>query len=522
MDKYLINILLPSLIFFFAFNLYEKAGRKKWEALIPGYNIWAAIKIIDRPWWWIILFLIPGINIMMFMIVVYRLYLSFGKYEQYKLKLPSIVAWIFYVLKYMLVTTFLAPYYLSKLNFDKKVKYEGPGGDEKYRKLMKKNKTREWTDAVVFAAVAATIIRWFFIEAYTIPTPSMEKSLLVGDFLFVSKINYGPRVPMTPVAFPFSHHTLPKTKLKSYVEWLKMDYTRLPGFQKIKNNDVVVFNYPDGDTVAFNKQNQSYYYLVRENGWKAVNKNKREYGKVIARPVDKRENYIKRCVGIAGDTLQVKNREVYINSKLNKLDDRGMYLYEIFLNNTGTFTKSMVKKLELASTDVYKGYGTYQLMFLTKDKAKIIKNYSFVDSIRIFDRGEDPKSTYPYWPKLHWTVDNYGPIYIPKAGDKITLDQKNYKIYERVIRVYENNPTLEWKEGKAYINGELADTYTFKMNYYWMMGDNRHNSADSRSWGFVPEDHIVGKALFIWLSMDKDKKGFFRSIRWNRFFMGIN
>jgi len=359
----------------------------------------------------------------------------------------------------------------------------------------KKSKTREWVDAIVFAVIAATLIRTFFIEAYVIPTPSMERSLLVGDFLFVSKINYGARIPMTPIAFPFAHHTMPLIGTKAYWDGWELPYYRLPGLQSIKRGDVVVFNYP-ADTIN-------------------------------NRPVDKRENYIKRCQGIAGDTLSVVDAQVYVNGKAapNPPGEEMEYSYQ----TTGEGLNPEI--LDELHVTTYEGH---EYPAMTQESANTMKGYSNVKNFMpattpkgvsedVFPRGNtsvlDPHVRIRV-PDYHWNVDNYGPIIIPKKGWTVKLDSLTFPIYERAIEVYENNK-LEVNNGAIFINGKQTDTYTFKMNYYWMMGDNRHDSEDSRYWGFVPEDHIVGKALFIWMSWD-DNASFFGKIRWSRLLNGIH
>ena len=356
----------------------------------------------------------------------------------------------------------------------------------------KKSATREWVDAIVFAVIAATLIRTFFIEAYVIPTPSMERSLLVGDFLFVSKVNYGARTPMTPIAFPFAHHTMPLTGTKAYWDGWELPYYRLPGFSNIKREDVVVFNYPQ-DTIN-------------------------------NRPVDKRENYIKRCQGIAGDTLSVVNGQVYVDGKA-AADPPGEQMEYTYRTTGEDLNPELLDELHVT---IYDGH---QYSSMTKNAANTIRGYSNVkDFMPVID---DPASgpVFPHdfpihvmltktIPDYHWKVDNFGPIIVPKKGWTVKLDSMTFPLYERAIEVYENNK-LEVRSGEIYINGVKTSTYTFKMNYYWMMGDNRHDSEDSRFWGFVPEDHIVGKALFVWMSWD-DNASFFHKIRWSRLFMGIH
>lgn len=383
----------------------------------------------------------------------------------------------------------------------------------------KKTRTREWVDAIVFAVVAATIIRVFFIEAYTIPTASMERSLLVGDFLFVSKVNYGARIPMTPIAFPFAHHTMPITGTKAYWEGVQWKFRRLPGLSDIKRNDVVVFNYPQGDTVALEQQDVDYYQMVRAEGWAAINS---RYT-IVSRPVDKRENYIKRCIGIAGDTISMSNGLVSVNGKPEKLKNTGQISYEVVFK-TPDINPDVFEELgfnisdDIRSTmtpNVYTFNGTAEMM-------NEVKKLDFVQSVKEFTApaSERESDIFPYDKNRNWNVDNFGPIIIPKRGWTVKLDSVTMPLYERSIRIYEGNK-LEKSSNGWLINGKPADSYTFKMDYYWMMGDNRHRSADSRYWGFVPEDHIVGKALFIWMSYDTNGS-FLHKIRWNRLLRGIH
>ncbi len=360
----------------------------------------------------------------------------------------------------------------------------------------KKTATREWVDAIVFAVIAATLIRTFFIEAYVIPTPSMERSLLVGDFLFVSKVNYGPRTPMTPIAFPFAHHTMPVIGTKAYWDGLELPYYRLPGFSEVKKNDVVVFNYPQ-DTIN-------------------------------NRPVDKRENYIKRCQGTPGDTLSVVDGQVYVNRKAmpNPPGEEMEYSYK---TTSEDINPQILDELNVTT------YEGHQYPAMTKESADVLKGYSNVKSFTevISPKGKSDQSNavFPHYYPIHvmltpqipdykWSLDNFGPIIIPKKGWTVKLDSMTFPLYERCIEVYENNK-VQVAGKDILINGKKTDTYTFKMDYYWMMGDNRHDSEDSRFWGFVPIDHIVGKALFIWMSWD-DNASFFGKIRWSRLFRGIH
>jgi signal peptidase I len=391
----------------------------------------------------------------------------------------------------------------------------------KKKGVEKQTKVVEWIDAIIFAVIAATFIRTFFFEAYTIPTSSMEKSLLVGDYLFVSKAAYGPRKPNTPLSFPFVHHSLPFTNntVKSFIEVWERPYMRMKGYRKIKNNDVVVFNFPEGDTVCIENQAPSYYQLCRDLGRSEV----WQRYTVIHRPVDKCENYIKRCVGISGDSLQVIDGQLYINGKPQVKAGEVQYRYVILTDGTQINPKAL-QKLGVSVDDYKQGYiqPGYYVLPLTESVAKRISTFNFVRKVEKTNAGNRDGSKYifPHDSRYKWNEDNFGPIWIPKKGVKIALNLDNLPLYKRVIGHYEHNK-LEVKDSTIYINNKPADSYTFKMNYYWMMGDNRHNSLDSRFWGYVPEDHVVGRASLVWLSIDKDLS-FPKNIRFRRMFKTIN
>ncbi len=377
----------------------------------------------------------------------------------------------------------------------------------------------EWVDALIFAIIAASFIRLFFIEAFTIPTSSMEKTLLVGDYLFVSKVSYGPKLPNTPISFPFAHHTLPfTTQTKSFVTWIQNPYRRMAGLGQIKHNDIVVFNFPEGDTVVLQHQDMSYYEMRRELGRQRI---WQEFD-VTYRPVDKRENYIKRCIGLPGDSIRIKSGQVYVNGQLqDKMPDM-QYKYIVITDSAELNTKSL-QKMGMSIEDIERSRLTPNTYIypLTEKMRDEISRLPIVHSLNKFERPDGDRAEYifPHNEGYNWNEDNFGPIQIPAKGMKIALTTKNLPIYHRAIETYEGN-TVEVNDSTIKINGQIATEYTFKMNYYWMMGDSRHNSQDSRYWGFVPEDHVVGKAVFIWFSWDKDKS-FFTAIRWNRLFQTI-
>lgn len=401
----------------------------------------------------------------------------------------------------------------------------------------------DWIDDIIFALVAVYFINLFIFQNYQIPSSSLEKSLLVGDYLFVSKVSYGPRVPNTPLSFPLVQNTLPILNCKSYLDWPSWDYKRVAGLGQIQRNDIVVFNFPAGDTVATLQQNPDYYTLVQMYGREAVHMNKQSFGDIIYRPVDKRENYVKRCVGLPGDSLSIRNNQVYINGKAAQ-NPKNMQL-NYFVETETPLTETMFRNWGV-SRDDYMPYGqpctvtdpetlsflgfqpnangAYNLVYrfpMTEAMVAQVKKLPSVKKVIVEPEIIGGTMYYPVDYDNGWTRDNYGPIWIPKRGATIELTPENLALYRRCIKNYEHNE-LEEKDGVVYINGEKATTYTFQYDYYWMMGDNRHNSADSRSWGFVPEDHIVGKPIMIWLSLDKDRSLFDGGIRWNRLFRWVD
>ncbi|MDR0421834.1 MAG: S26 family signal peptidase [Proteiniphilum sp.] len=415
-------------------------------------------------------------------------------------------------------------------------------------------KTMEWVDAILFALIAVYFINTFFIQNYQIPSSSLEKSLLVGDFLAVSKLSFGPRAPITPLSFPLAQHTMPLVGGKSYIEKPQWKYRRLKGLGKVKRNDIVVFNFPAGDTVALNLQASDFYLLSKYNplGSAGVRSDRRTYGKIVYRPVDRRENYVKRCIGLPGETIALKNDSVFIDGVFLPHPRLSQHDYMIHTDGTviaaDVFSELGVNKADYVVRDNYGqpvprsqdltgadslsmiGIGLYprsgnngRVYFnipLTAEMVAQLKTRPFVwDVIR---EKEQPGQNY-YYPLSYdtgWTRDTFGPLWIPKKGETIVFDSDvafKAAAYERCIRNYEGND-FALRDGKVYINGAVADAYTFKFDYYFMMGDNRHNSADSRVWGFVPEDHVVGQPVLVWLSLEKDNGWFSGKIRWRRLF----
>ncbi len=487
----------------FAIGIFDKAGRKRWEAFIPYYNLYILLQIIKKPWWWMILLFVPFLNVFMYMLILVEIAKCFNKFALWEQFVAVVVPII----------------YLPILGFSKNEKYIDP----KDRVKRKKSFTREWVDAIIFAVVAATIIRTFLLEAYTIPTSSMEKSLLVGDYLFVSKITYGPKSPNTPLSFPFVHHTLPlTTSTKSYLEWITLPYHRFAGLKDVEHNDAVVFNYPAGDTVSTRFQsNVSYYKLVKEYGRKRVWTDKRNFGDIVVRPVDKRENYVKRCIGLPGDTLTIVDRQVYIDGKKAENPEKLQYQYSVVTNGSSINPKILD---EYDITETFRSNKPGEFIFMmTEEASDAIASLPIVKSVTVSNdsAGVWNADIFPNSKDYPWNRDNFGPLYIPAKGVPINLTIENLPIYDRLIKTYEGND-LVVSGNDIIINGEKTNSYTPIYDYYWMMGDNRHNSADSRYWGFVPEDHIVGRPEFIWLSLDKNKSWFNGKIRWNRLFSSVH
>ena len=529
-EWFLFFLIIQVLHFLGTWKLYVKAGRKAWEAAIPIYNGIILMQIINRPKWWILLLFIPVINLLMFPIIWIETVRTFGFYK----KLDSLLA---------IVTL---GFYIFYINYATDTKYNAG------RSLKPRSEFGEWVSSITFAIIAATIVHTYFMQPFTIPTSSLEKSLLVGDYLFVSKFHYGARVPSTAVALPMVHDSIPFTKSASYFKKPQLPYTRLPGLQNIKNNDIVCFNWP-ADTLA--------------TMWGDTS------GKFTYKPVDKKTNYVKRSVGIAGDSLELRNGYVYINGKKNELPDRAKiqfyYTYEaktpIDANNyprflikkerTGVYSilseywnnakvQEAIKKngnlSKMSSDSLYtevagginpdfarrlkmESVANKININLTEDEAIRLRKLTQTVAVTKLNFDAD-NAIFPHIASNKWSQDNFGPIYIPKAGATVKIDAASLPYYKQIIKNYENND-LAVVGDAIFINGEKADSYTFKQDYYWLMGDNRHNSLDARYWGYVPFDHVLGKPVMIWWSWDANAASFgekIKSIRWDRMFTTVH
>ncbi|WGH75555.1 signal peptidase I [Tenacibaculum tangerinum] len=489
-EWFLFFVLIQIIHFLGTWKLYKRAGRKAWEAAVPIYNAVVLMQIINRPKWWVILLFIPIVNLLMFPIVWVETCRSFG-FNKRPDTILAIVTLGFYIFYINYFTD--APYIEN-------------------RSLQPRSTLGEWVSSIAFAIIAATLVHTYFMQPYTIPTSSLEKTLLVGDYLFVSKFHYGARVPMTTVAAPMAHDTIPLVGTKSFLSddknkdgllnKLSLPYMRIPGFQKIKRNDIVVFSWP-ADTLAL---------MWGDNS-----------GKPTYKPIDKRTNYVKRAVGVPGDSLEVRDGYVFINGKRTVLPDRAKPQWLHIVDTNGEkFSEGAVKRYNIREWGMQ---GDKYVLNLTDEEAALIAKNPIVKSIEknLTPKGNFDKSIFPHDPRYLWSNDNFGPIYIPKKGATVALNSKTIPFYEQIIRRYENN-NLTIFEDDIYINGEKAKEYTFKQDYYWMMGDNRQRSLDARSWGYVPFDHVVGKPVMIWLSWDPNAPNFMAklgSIRWDRMFTTV-
>lgn len=511
--------------------LFPKAGVPAIKGLIPGINFIEVCRLIGKPDWWAALLLVPIVGFFIFAEMVVRLVRSFGKYK----------------LRHSAGAVAYAPASLAWLAMDKESKYQGPivqaeeeysskieaarkaGKKRELEKLVKNNPfkkspLREWIESIFFAVFAAAFIRMFLIEAYVIPTPSMEGSLLVGDFLFVSKSSYGIRTPMTVAMFPLLHNRLPFFNRESYLKKPSLPYKRLPAIRNIKNNDPIVFNWPVGDSVyitdrrsyTVNQINLDRSIIQRDGQLRKLVKNK-DY---VVRPLDKKDHYIKRCIAIPGDSLQIINKQVYINGVPAENPSNLQYGYSVQFSRSTNMNR-IFKKLNIYEKDLLFAPTSANAvgLYLSEGMIAEIKKQDPSATFKVYEPKpvNGSRRDFPHDPKNYpgWTVDNFGPVWIPKKGTTIDINLNNISMYKRIIDTYEHND-LAINKGVISINGSPTTTYTFKQDYYWAMGDNRHNSEDSRSWGYVPHDHIVGKPLFIWFSTNNGNIG--QGIRWNRIF----
>ncbi len=480
--------LIQVIHFLGTWKLYKKAGRKPWEALIPVYNAVVLMKTINRPWWWTILLFVPIVNLIMFPVIWVETARSFGKHK--------------------VIDTWLAVlslgFYLYYLNYAAEVNYIED------RSLKPRTEVGEWVSSILFAVVAATIVHTYFVQPFTIPTSSLEKTLLVGDFLFVSKLNYGARTPQTTVAFPMVHDTIPIANIKSYTNWPQLPYFRLPGFEEVERNDIVVFNWPV-DTVQkfFDKS-----------------------GKGFIKPIDKKSNYVKRAVGLPGDSLSIKDGKIHINNQQLELPERAkpQYSYIVEGKGQGFDLRYLYKRYDITGAVGWANKENRQYYFsaLSDEAVKNFKSHPNVKSITrvINPKGNREAQIFPSSKLVNWNADNFGSLYIPQQGKSVKITIETLPFYRRIIEVYEGREMnidneINVEGNQVLLNGKPLEQYTFKQNYYFMMGDNRHNSEDSRYWGYVPENHIVGKPVFIWMSWDSNGEGFFDKIRWERLFTTV-
>lgn len=510
------------------FKLFPKAGVEGWKAWVPFYSEALCCKIIGRPMWWAALLLVPIVGFFVAAGMLIDLAKSFRKFSFGAAAAAVAVPFVYFPLLAMKEdTTYMGPAWKMQRDYRIKMRDARKNKDtsamrhlDQENPFPKKSTLREWSESIIFAVFAAHFIRLFLIEAYTIPTPSMEGSLLVGDFLFVSKVHYGSRMPITPLSFPLLHNTMPFTGSESYLTWLEWGYRRAPKIQNVELYDPVVFNYPEGDTVIQGAAYERQYHELIKRGTPRADVQRSFKNRIIVRPVDKRDHYIKRCVGLPGDKIQVKEGILFINDQKATEFKGVQYEYQVFgkeLNYKKLEEEQGVTFRRGPRGEVFNNFALMSPYIAAELKNKV----PAIDSVKrlLIDPNIVDRSMYPYSPRFRWNNDNYGPIVIPKRDMTIELTPENIDLYRRCITAYERN-TMDFKDGKILINGQPATQYTFQMDYYWMMGDNRNNSADSRSWGFVPENHVVGKPLFVWMSFKNGSMG--DGIRWNRLFMSAS
>jgi len=467
-------------------KLYQKAGRKPWEAAVPVYNAIVLMKIINRPWWYTILLFIPIINLIMFPVIWVETLRSFGKNSGMDTFLGIITL----------------GFYIYYVNYTQDVTHIPE------RSLRTKSSSGEWVSSILFAVVVATIVHTYFIQPFTIPTSSLEKSLLVGDFLFVSKFHYGARTPMTAVSFPMVHDTIPVVSKKSYFNKPQIPYFRFPAFETIERNDIVVFNWPT-DTVPY------FRYRGPET---------------FIKPIDKKSNYVKRAVGIPGDSLEVRDGHVFINGTKSQLPDRArvQFAYGFTTKEPLQNFRFLMDRYDITEIYPLNNTGKAFQANMTDVAVEGLRNHPNIDQILPIERekGERDTSIFPHNANFPWNSSQFGPIYIPQKGATIAINVETIPLYKRIIEVYEGSELgIENKISQAgtqvTLNGTPITSYTFLQDYYWMMGDNRNNSEDARNWGYVPFNHVVGKPVFIWMSWDTNGQGIGNKIRWERMFTTV-
>ena len=478
-------------------KLYQKAGQKPWTAFIPIYNAIVLFKILNRPWYWIFFIFLPVINCVMFPVIWVETARSFGKNKT----TDTVIA------------VLSLGFYSYYLNYIADVQHL------KDRAREPKSSSGQFVNSVLFAIVVASTVHIYFMQPFVIPSSSLEKSLLVGDFLIVSKMHYGARVPMTTLSLPMVHDTIPFANKKSYLfndrieeqssSWLnkfQLPYLRIPGWEKVKRNEIVVFNQPADTLLDMNDftPDRNYY-----------------------KPIDKKTNLVKRCVGLPGDTLEIRDGFVFINGKQNRLPDRAeiQFKYEGTLKTGKTFSRNIDNRLKTyydITDGIQNSNVAFRLAAATEKNAAKFKNHPSVESIKKMSIPPNfsDRNMFPHDAAFPWNMGYFGPVYIPKKGVKIEINSSNLPLYKRVIAEYEGN-IIYSKGNQVFINGKATNQYRFKQDYYWMMGDNRDNSIDARRWGFVPENHIVGKPVFIWMSWNSYGEGIDK-IRWDRVFTTVH
>ncbi len=507
------------------YRLFPRAGRPAVHALIPGYNMWVVAELVGRKGSYSLLLLIPYFNMIWFAGLMVDLARSFNRFGFFEHVLAVIASWGYFGWLGTQDPVYRGPILVEEREWQRKLAAAEKSKDQReIRKLraqepFAKPVLRDWAEAAIFAIFAAALIRLLLIESYIIPTPSMEGNLNVGDFLFVSKINYGLRLPETLLMLPLVHNRAPVVGGESYIEGAELPYRRLPALEKLDRYDPVVFNVPSGDSVyifPYRTYSANDYEMgnIDANAAQSISSGR---AGLVTRPVDKKDHYVKRAVGLPGETLEIRDRQLFINGAQIPDPENIQFLYDVTF--TGPPNRTNWPDLGISTDDVQQANATRFVMFLDEDQVNALRAGDSGADIKFYDQtAPNGVRLYPHSAKYfgNWTVDNYGPIVIPAKGMTITLDERNYQLYWRPIQVYEHNPSFETRGGKFYLDGMEITEYTFRQDYYWMMGDNRHNSEDSRVWGFVPEDHILGKPLFIWFSVKEGS--LFNGINWDRIF----